>query len=194
MWVMERVPSGSPLSRIFDLIAVAAVAIVLLLPSGSLSAKPALVGDKIELDRVAELEDARFAEPDDVEHALALADAYLRMNHPDWALATTAAFSARGDHRVHLARALAYADRWQPQASLAETEKAFGACDTEGAQRCDASQRVRINIVAAPMQALVDAKIDPRTDPKRAREAVAGVLHATKPGTLNAPVIKPHGK
>jgi len=34
--------------------------------------------------------------------------------------------------------------------------------------------------VAGPMQALVDAKIDPRKDPKAARAAVAGVLHATK--------------
>jgi hypothetical protein len=194
MWGMERVPSGSPLSRIFDLIAVGAVAIVLLLPSGSLSAKPALVGDKIELDRVAQLEDARFAEPDDVQHALDLADAYLHLEHPDWALATTAAFVTRGDHRVHLARALAYADRWQPQASLAETGKAFSACDAEGEQRCDVSQRVRINIVAAPMQALVDAKIDPRKDPKRAREAVAGVLHATKAKDFSTPAVKPAKK
>jgi hypothetical protein len=175
------------LSRIFDLIAVGAVAVVVLLPSGSLSAKPALVGDKVELDRVAELEDARFAEPNNVEHALALADAYLHLSHPDWALATTAAFVTRGDHRVHLARALAYADRWQPQASLAEADKALSACSAEGDQRCDPSQRVRINIVAAPMQALVDAKIDPRKDPKRAREAVAGVLHVTKAKDFTPP-------
>ena len=179
------------MSRIFDLVAVVAVAIVLLLPSGSLSARPALEGDKIELDRVAELEDARYAEPDDVEHALALADAYLHLDHPDWALATTAAFVTRGDHRVHVARALAYADRWQPQASLGETDKALAACDAEGDKRCDASQRLRINIVAAPMQALVDQKIDPRKDPKRAREAVAGVLHATKPKDFSAPAVKP---
>ena len=46
------------MSRIVDLIAVAAVAVVVLLPSGSLVAKPAVVGDKVELDRVAALEDA----------------------------------------------------------------------------------------------------------------------------------------
>lgn len=174
------------MSRIFDLIAVGAVAVVVLMPAASLSAHAALVGDKIELDRVAELEDAHFAAPDDLERALALTDAYLRMDHPDWALATTASFVTRGDHRVNLARAIAYADRWQPQASLAETARATAACDGEGA-RCDASERVRINIVAAPMQALVDAKIDPRKDPKRAREAVAGVLHTTRPGEMSAP-------
>jgi hypothetical protein len=34
------------------------------------------------------------------------------------------------------------------------------------------------------MQTLVDAKIDPRRDPKGARAAVAGVLHATKANEL----------
>src|SRR3954466_8587026 len=104
---MERAPTPT-LSRIVDLIAVAAVAVVVLLPSGSIVAKPALVGDKIELDRVAALEDARFSDPASVDKALLLADAYLRADHAEWALATTAQFADAGDHRVHLARATAY--------------------------------------------------------------------------------------
>jgi len=170
-------------SRLVDLIAVAAVAIVVLLPSGSLVAKPALVGDKIELDRVAALEDARFADPTSVDKALALADAYLRADHPEWALATTAQFEDAGDHRVHLARTTAYAERLQAHEAVAEAQRGYAACDREGA-KCDAAARVRIGVVAAPMQALVDAKIDPRHDPKRARDAVAGVLHATKANQL----------
>ena len=59
--------------RIFDLIAVVAVAIVLLLPKASLEAKPALSGAKIELDRIAELEDLRFVEPANVDRANDLA-------------------------------------------------------------------------------------------------------------------------
>ena len=166
-------------SRLVDLIAVAAVAIVVLLPSGSLVAKPALVGDKIELDRIAALEDARFADPASVDTALALADAYLRADHAEWALATTAQFAEAGDHRVHLVRATAYAERLQAREAVAEAQRGYAACDREGAT-CDASARVRIGVVAAPMQALLDAKIDPRHDPKAARDAVAGVLHATK--------------
>src|SRR4051812_15414333 len=167
------------MSRIVDLIAVAAVAVVVLLPSGSLVAKPALVGDKIELDRVAALEDARFADPNNVDKALALADAYLLTEHPDWALATTAAFVGAGDHRVHLVRATAYAERLQPTDAVAEAERGYAACDKEG-DKCDAAARVRIRVVAAPMQALVDAKIDPKKDPKAARNTVAGVLHSTR--------------
>ncbi len=171
------------MSRIVDLIAVAAVAVVVLLPSGSLVAKPALVGDKVELDRIAALEDARFADPKSVDKAVALADAYLRAEQPDWALATTAAFVGVGDHRVHLVRATAYAERLQPKEAVAEAERGYAACDREGG-KCDAAARVRIGIVAAPMQALVDRNIDPRKDPKGARAAVAGVLHATKANEL----------
>src|SRR5437588_4172956 len=157
---MDRAPTPT-LSRLVDLIAVAAVAVVVLLPSGSLVAKPALVGDKIELDRVAALEDARFADPDSVDKALALADAYLRAEHPEWALATPAQFADAGDHRVHLARATAYAERLQANEAVAEAQRGYAACDREGT-KCDAAARVRIGVVAAPMQALVDAKIDPR--------------------------------
>ncbi len=171
-------------SRLVDLIAVAAVAVVVLLPSGSLVAKPALVGDKIELDRVAALEDARFADPTSVDKALALADAYLRADHPDWALATTAQFEDAGDHRVHLLRATAFAERLDAQQAVDEAQRGYAACDREGPRTCDAAARVRIGVVAAPMRALVDAKIDPRRDPKAARAAVAGVLRSTHANEL----------
>lgn len=192
---MPRAPT-LPVPRIADLIAVAAVAVVVLLPSGSLVAKPALVGDKIELDRVAALEDARFAAPDDVDRALALGDAYLRAMHPDWAIETTAQFADGGDHRVHLLRATAYADRLLPKAAVAEATAAYAACDREGPAKCDAAARVRIGVVAAPMQALVDANIDPKKDPKAARAAVTAVLHATKAKPLidEAPKPKPAPK
>ncbi len=166
--------------RFADVVAVAAVAVVVLMPSGSLVAKAAMVGDRVELDRVAVLEDARFAEPDSVERALALGDAYLRSDHPDWALATTAQFVDAGDYRVHLLRATAWADRLQAPEAVAETTRGYAACDQEGPTKCDATARVRIGLVAGPMQALVDGNIDPRKDPKGARDAVRSVLHATK--------------
>jgi hypothetical protein len=166
--------------RFADVVAVAAVAIVVLMPSGSLTAKPALVGDRMELDRVATLEDARFAQPDSVDAALALGDAYLRSDHPDWALATTAAFADAGDHRVHLLRATAWADRMQPTESVAESARGVAACDQEGPTRCDLAARTRLGLVAVPMQALVDAHIDPRKDPRGARDTVGAVMHSTR--------------
>jgi hypothetical protein len=190
---MDRAPTPT-LSRIVDLIAVAAVAVVVLLPSGSLVAKPALVGDKIELDRVAALEDARFAHPDDRERALALADAYLHAVHPEWALETTAQFADGSDHRVHLARATAYAERLQAPEAVAEAARAYAACDKQGPAICTPTARVRIGVVAAPMQVLVDQHIDPRKDPQAARAAVTGVLHATKAGHLLKDAPKPDAK
>ena len=77
------------------------------------------------------------------------------------------AFAAAGDHRVHLARATAYAERLQAAEAVAEAARATEACDREGAAKCDVSSRVRIGVVAAPMQALVDANIDPRTIRRR---------------------------
>jgi len=166
--------------RVLDVIAVAAVAVVLLLPKPSVEANVALAGDKVELDRIAALEDARFAEPDDAAHAVALGDAYLGLLHPDWALATTTQFVGANDHRIHLVRATARAERLEGEQTLAETKLGLTACDAEGAQQCPPAVRVRFQVISSAMQALVDQGIDPKKDPKRARQAVAEVLHATK--------------
>ena len=168
------------MTRVFDLIAVIAVAIVLLLPKPSLEAKPALVGEKIELDRIAALEDARFADPQSIDHAIDLADAYMRLRHFDWALATLAQFADANDHRVHLLRATAYADRLDPERAVDEIKRAEKACDAEGPDKCGDAERVRMSIVARPMQALIDQKIDPAQQPRQAREAVDQVLHHAK--------------
>jgi hypothetical protein len=166
--------------RIVDVVAVAAVAVVLLLPKPSVDAHVALVGDKVELDHIAALEDARYAEPDDASHAVALADAYLGLLHPDWALATTSQFATAKDHRVHLVRATARAERLESPECLVETKAGLAACDAEGAEKCPPGVRIRFDMISSAMQALVDQGIDPRKDPKRARQAVAEVLHSAK--------------
>ena len=171
------------MSRAFDLIAAIAVAVVLLLPKASLEAHQALVGDELDLDRIAALEDARFAEPDQVNHAVALGDAYLSVEHPDWALETTAQFSGRGDHRIELVRATAHAERLEAEACVATTHRGLAECDAEGPTRCPAADRVRFQMISSAMQVLVDDHIDPRKDPRRAKEAVAGVLHNTHPSS-----------
>lgn len=192
---MLRLPTLS-VPRIADLIAVAAVAVVVLLPKGALVAKPALVGNKVDLDRVAMLEDARFAAPNDLNRALALADAYLAASHPDWALETTAQFADADDFRLHLSRATAYADRLQPLPAAKEARQAYAACDRAGSSRCGGAARVRISLVAGPMQALLDRGIDPRKDPAAARAAVTGVLHTTRADDLlkDAPKAAPPSK
>jgi hypothetical protein len=166
------------MSRLFDLVAVAVVGVVLLLPKAGVDAHPALKAEPIELERVAELEDRRLAEPDRVEIAIELADVYLRLGHPDWTLSILAHFSGR-HHRVHLLRATAYAERLQAAKAVEEVRAGERVCDAEGV-RCPETERTRLGLIAGPMQALVDQHIDPRKEPQRAREAVSKVLHATK--------------
>jgi hypothetical protein len=178
------------MSRWIDLIAVAAVAVVLLLPKPSIDAHVALDGEKIELDRIAALEDARYSEPDSPDRAVELADAYLSLLHADWALETTAQFATAGDHRISMARATAHAERLEAQACLDETRRGLMACDTEGAQKCPEAVRIRFGVISSAMQALVDSKVDPAKDPKRAREEVSKVLHSTK-ASDKGPTPKP---
>jgi hypothetical protein len=174
------------MSRLFDLIAVAAVGIVLLLPNASLEAKPALTGAKIELDRIAELEDLRYVDPTNVERAGDLAEAYLGLLHPDWALQSLASFGDAADVRVHLLRATAHAERLEAQATVDEAARGRAACDALGA-KCNPSLRIRLDVIAQPMQALLDQKIDPHQNPKEAAAAVSKVLHSTRNNKLKPP-------
>lgn len=176
------------MSRAFDVIGIAAVAVVLLLPKASLDAKPALAGEKIELDRIAALEDALYAQhdsPAEVDRAVELADAYLRLLHPDWTLSVTARFADLGDPRVHLLRATAHAERLEPAATIAEAKRGLAACDRTPA--CGDPTRIKLAMISSAMQALVDANVDPRKDPQKAREAVSKVLHSTSTRPLVAP-------
>jgi hypothetical protein len=172
------------MSRAFDLIAVIAVAVVLLLPKGSLQAQRALATgdgpaqvDRMTLTRLSALEDAAYAQPGDAQRAVELADGYLAVGHPDWALATLAAFGPGAPHTVHLVRATAHAERLEPRAAVDEVSGGLAACDVE---KCPEAERIRLRLIAGPMQALVDAGVDPYADPKRAKEVVARTLHATK--------------
>jgi hypothetical protein len=176
--------------RIFDLFAVAAVAVVVLLPKASVEAKPALTGSKIELDRIAELEDQYFVDPTNLPHANELAAAYLGLLHPDWALATLAGFgdASTGEAavRMHILRATAYGERLEAKQCVDEAARGHAVCDAAGAA-CNPSLSIRLNVIAAPMQALIDQKIDPRRNPKEAADAVSKVLHSTHSGHFASP-------
>jgi hypothetical protein len=174
------------MSRIFDLLAVAAVAIVVLLPKASLEAKPALSGAKIELDHIAELEDLHFVDPSNVDRGAELAEAYLGLLHPDWALEALASYGDSPDVRIHVLRATAHAERLEAQAAVDAAARGRAACDAQG-PRCNPSLRIRLDVIAGPMQALLDKKIDPRQNPKEAADAVSKVLHSTRANQLKPP-------
>src|SRR5438067_10763985 len=109
--------------RVLDLLAVLAVAVVLLLPKASITAQPAVAGDPIEVDRLAELQDRHARSPADVGAALELADGFLSILRADWALATLARYGDSADYRVHLRRATAHAERLESAQAVAEAAR-----------------------------------------------------------------------
>ncbi len=169
------------LSRAWDAIAVGAVAIVLLLPKASLEAHSAAEGDPIALDRMATLEAERQQRPDDVETAIRLADEYLDQLHPDWALATTARFAEAKDvsAKLLLVRATAFAERLEAKETVATVAKLDALC-ASGSSSCTPMIKIKSAMIGAAMQSLIDEKIDPTREPKRAREAVSKVLRSGK--------------
>ncbi|MSP59906.1 MAG: hypothetical protein EXR72_06120 [Myxococcales bacterium] len=165
--------------RILDLLALCAVAVVVLLPKASVTARPALDGEPMELDRIAGLQDDLYRSPDDVEPALVLSQQYLAFQRPDWALASLARFSPRGDHRVHLLLATAHAERLEPAAAVEETKRLEAVCAKPDA-KCPEGALAKSALLRDAMQSLVDGKIDAAKNPVAAQEAVYKALHPTR--------------
>jgi hypothetical protein len=176
------------LSRLLDLLALLALAVVLLLPKASVEARPALAGAPVELDRVARLQDDLERAPDSLDAALALGDALLGQLRADWCIATLAPFvakeragQAKVDGRLHLMLATARAERLESAESVAEAKLVEQACaEAEGTPRCPAGTSARLTLVRDAMQAIVERGIDPQKDPNAAKSEVMRVLHHSR--------------
>lgn len=168
------------MSRIIDLLAVVAVAVVLLLPKPSIRARPAFRGEPLELDRLAELQDQRYRHPEDIDATLALTDA-MGDQHPEWTIAALDRFASRNDYRVHLQLATAHADRLELEGAVAESDRVENLC-TSGTSTppCPPGTLARISLVRQTMQVLIDQKVDPAKDPLKAREEVTKARHPAK--------------
>lgn len=162
-----------------DLFALAVVALVVFFPSPTINAYPALQADRTNLDRVALLQDAVYRRPDDAAAAAELARAYLDVEQPAFALGTLHPFLRGGDYRAHQVAAYAYATVLMPREAQAEAEAGLAACDAAPGT-CPETTRIRLGYLQQMMKKLVDAGIDPKHDPSRARRLVAESLHATK--------------
>jgi len=168
------------MNRLFDVIAVFCVAVVVLLPKASVEAKPALNADATQESRIAGLEDTLARDPHNEAVAIELADAYVEVERPDWALATLSGFAGdTSSARVSLVRATAHADRLEAVAAVKAIHEGEAACAAHG---CPQIVAARLQLIGAPMQALVDGKIDPHKDLLRAQEAVGKALHSTHAG------------
>src|SRR5215831_10201546 len=90
-------------TRLLDLLVLALLAAVVLLPRPDASVKPALTLDAERRARVAELQSVLVGRPDDADASVELANIFLDGHRPDWALATITAAAKYhpNDYRVH---------------------------------------------------------------------------------------------
>lgn len=165
--------------RAIELLVVGMAALAVLMPRPTLDAEPALKASSIELEDVARLEDARANQPDSVDAACDLADAYLRFDHPEWSLQALAQFGDHKNPRVHLMRAIARADRFDVKVGLEEARRGLALCKETPAD-CPELIRQKLEVVEKPLAALIASGVDPRKDPLGARSAVGKAMHPTK--------------
>lgn len=178
--------------RLTDLFAVCALAVVVLLPKASVEARPALAGPQSTLDWIAALQDEAFRRPAEVEPALELADGFLSVDRPDWAIVSLGHFvdaEARGerpvDARLHLALATARAERFEAAETVAEVKQVTKGCTAgEGTPTCPVGTTARANLIGGAMAVLLEKHIDPAKDPQRAKYEVYHVLHPAQPGVF----------
>ncbi|MBI5479718.1 MAG: hypothetical protein HY906_12720 [Deltaproteobacteria bacterium] len=172
------------MKRFFDIFAVVALAVVLLMPRPGVEVKAAVEKlDRETEQRIAELQAALLGDPGDLEAAIAVAEIYRTIHRPEWALATLGPFRERaaGDYRVYFGIAMAQAERFELPDAHDAMGRALAACaKNAGKVPCGAAPEARMRMVQNGLQRVIDSKIDPRKRPEVVAEAMFGSLRATR--------------
>jgi hypothetical protein len=108
-----------------------------------------------------------------------LARAYLQVEQPGWALATLSRFMERRDHEVHRVAAYAYATLLLPEQALRQAQLGIKAC--EAGDGCSEVARIRLSFLSEMMRKQVEAGVDPKKDPLRAKRLVQEAMHMARP-------------
>jgi hypothetical protein len=169
------------MGRIFDLLALAALAFLVLLPKPSVIAHPAWPRVDAEArTRIAELEAARLLAPGDTALALELAELYERGRRPEWALQTLSPLAAAhpDDHRLWFGIAVAHADRFEFELSRVAINRTLEACGRD--PRCDQPARARLALFERAMSRIAAEKLDMEHTPHKVREVILESLRNTK--------------
>jgi len=186
---------GSVVTRVLDFAILMLLAAAILLPRPDAKVKPALPPDPAVRQRIAELQIQLVATRGDVAAALELADIFMDLRHPDWALASLdGALDAHpDDHRVHLLASLALADHFEPGFAFVEAQKALTLCDSGSSVPCGEAERGRLEILKSTLERI--RHMDMRRDPNSAKDALIKGLRLTfipkkaaeKPAKKNPP-------
>jgi hypothetical protein len=172
------------MKKFFDLFAVGALAVVLLLPRPGVEVKAAVEKlDGATQQRIAELQAALLRDPQSLEAAVEVAEVYRTVHRPEWALATLGPFRERAaaDYRVFFGIAMAQAERFELRDAHAAMARAIAACAAnQGPVQCGPAPEARMRMVQMGLQRVMDSKIDPRKHPEVVAEAMYGSLRSTK--------------
>jgi hypothetical protein len=168
-------------SRILDLVVIALLAAVLLMPRPDVTVKAALRLPSERRERVAELQAAMLGNPDPLAEAIELGDIYLDGHRPDWALATVGAVLPlhQDDYRLHQIRAVAYAERFESAPAFEAAGRALALCERPEPARppCGEAARSRLHLLHSTLQSV--AGVDMRANPALAKERIFEQLRPT---------------
>lgn len=168
-------------TRVLDVLVLLLLATLVVMPRPNVTVKAALPLAPERRERVAELQAHLMGSPDDVAAALELSDLFSEGNRPDWALATLGAVLPRheNDYRLHLRRAVAYADRFESPPAFAAADRALELCDAPspapGVPPCDEAPRARIALLRGTLERIKG--IDMRNNPALAKDKIFEGLH-----------------
>lgn len=169
-------------TRVLDILVLLLLATLIVMPRASVTVKAALTLPPERRERVAELQAHLLGSPDDVAASLALADLYADSNRPDWVLATIGALLPRhdGDWRLHMRRALAYADRFESEPAFAAADRSLALClaaskPAGAVPECSEAPRARITLLRNTLDRIKG--VDMRANPALAKDKIFEGLH-----------------
>ena len=191
------------LTRILDILVLLLLATLVVMPRPDATVKAALPLVPERRERAAELQAHLLGAPDDVAASLELADLFLDGHRPDWTLATIGHLmpAHADDFRLHLRRAVAYADRFESAPAFAAATRSWELCNgppAPGVPPCDDAIRSRIALLRDTLERVKG--IDMRNNPALAKDKIFEGLHPVwlmkkappaKPGAAKPPAPTP---
>jgi len=149
------------------------------MPRPDVKVKPAIAEDSPARGRIAELQAQLLAQPADTGVALELAGIFMDVGHPEWALATldSALAAHPDDHRLHLARSLAFVDHFEAGYAYAEALRAITLCENGSTVPCADAEHSRMVILKNTLDRI--KHMDMRRDPNSAKDQIIKGLRST---------------
>jgi hypothetical protein len=171
--------STGVVTRALDLAVLVLLAVAILMPRPDVKVKPAIPESSPARQRIAELQAQAMSNSTDTTTALDLAGMFMDVGHPEWALASLDSVLAAhpDDHRIHLARSLAFVDHFEAGYAFGEAMRALALCESGSAAPCDEAEHGRMVILKNTLDRI--KHMDMRRDPNSAKDQIIKGLRST---------------